>query len=253
MLLSLDLGSRHVGLVALEDSLPARVIASAYLSVDPADLNRTSAQIIGSLELAVKTSADLAQPPPRMIIEWGRFYVPAKATPQATAAAGAAMGEARDPMICLRDRVEQRCQALGVAVVRIQAKVWRSRIGCQGRDDVAVALALSNHTPIDRLLTEHEQDAAGAAIGVLVGERSGAKPSTKRQGGKRVRPPRPPTPRQLARARQDAAADRLLPSAQARLAALPPPSPSVSPPRCPHGCGAPPHAGLCRRPYGRQP
>lgn len=162
--------------------------------------------------------------PPRVVIEWGRFYVKAAETPGKTAAKASAMGEARDPMICLRDRVEKRCKALGVTVTRITANTWRARIGCgKQRDDAGVRVALARHTPIAALPTDHERDAAGAAIGVLLGE-AAEEEARKNPRRRRNRAKRMPSPATLARRAQDAALDALLEEAQARIArpALPP-------------------------------
>lgn len=222
MILSLDLGSRHCGIAALIDALPVRVIAAKTLDVNPADLDPTAAQILGAIDLAVQVSRDRGERRPRIVIEWGRFYVPQRGTPALTAAAGAAMGEARDPMICMRDRVEQRCKVLGVEVLRIPAKTWRARIGCRGRDDAAVAEALAVHTPLSALEDEHQRDAVGAAAGVLLGE-DGQAPM-RRAGAKRSRTPPRVLARRAAEALQDAAADAMLTASVAAVdgLALPP-------------------------------
>lgn len=251
MIVSLDLGSRYCGVAILEDALPARVAAAVTLDVDPEDVTSTASSICGAIDLAVKESRARELSPPRVVIEWGRFYVPAKETPAKTAAAGAAMGQARDPMICIRDRVEQHARACpwpdgwmrpgwhpplvahGLEVIRIAARTWRGRIGCKGRDDAAVSLALATHGPT--LADEHQNDAFGAALGVLIGERDaerGNRPGgipRKRRGKRDPSQPRPLTPRQLKHRDQDAAMDALLEQGQARLA-LAAPAPAAPPP-----------------------
>lgn len=243
MILSLDLGTRHVGLVVLAPTLPVRVLGYKPLEVDAADLasiERAEAWILGTLDLAIAECKAKGLPAPRVVIEWGRFWIKAAETSQKTAAKGSAMGEARDPMICMRHTVEKRCKALGVQSTRITVNTWRARIGCgKARDDAGVMVALAKHTPLDALPSEHARDAAGAAVGVLLGEQEERERASnprrrarKPGGGKRL-----PSPRALAKRAQDAALDALVEAAQARVANLPSRALSPHPEARPCGCG----------------
>lgn len=154
MIVGLDLGSAQCGLVAVNgDAFLAQTIA-----VDPADVGPAFAAIDACV---TETRPEL------VVVEWASFYVSAKATPQMTAAAASSIGRARETMVRLLDRVEQRCQALGVPIATIQPRTWRKRIKVATQDDAGVRGALWRilGERAGDLRDNHQRDAMGAVLG----------------------------------------------------------------------------------------
>lgn len=252
MIVGLDLGTVHLGACVALGGIPLTIADAGTPPVNRHDLDATARDT----RAWVDHWWGAAPFPPDVVIELGALYIPKDASPQQARA----MAENHATMSALLALIYQALPGPFYRVHVIARRTWSSRVvphhqGGVSNVEASAGLAawLDPASAWPLLSDQHRRDACGAIIGHLLGAPLRSSRPNKPGRKRKPRPPRPPTPRQLAERRQDAAADRLLEGAQARLAALPPPTAPPPPPRCPHGCGATPHAGLCRRPYGRQP
>lgn len=211
MILGLDLGTAHLGVVIASHALPLRILDARTLDIDKHDL--------GPVADWVRAGADANATdgvPPDIVAEMGALYIPADAGP--AQARAMAVNHAR--MDALLSLIYQACPGPVYRVTTIARRSWSSRIVPRHRGGLTNAEAsagLAAHLdPAGRwplLSDQHRRDACGAVLGYLIGAPQRAYVPGK-AGGKRVRC----TPATLARRVHDAAMDALVEEAAGRVA-----------------------------------
>lgn len=174
MILALDLGSAHLGVVLAPPSLPLRP-AAATLRVDPADLGATVRSALGGIREAGIT---------RVVIEHGKLYIPKGVSPAAAQKIGEAWG------VCsrLHERLLVALADLDIPVDTISRASWAHRV-VRRHGGITTAMAREGvraHVDpafLEALTDQHQIDACGALAWAVVPEHPRAKPAEHASGG----------------------------------------------------------------------
>lgn len=212
MIIGLDLGTRHLGVVVAGDAIPLQIVDASTPTVDPHDLDATAREV----RVLVDRLAGGALPP-GVVVELGALYIPLGSSPQKAQA----MAEAHATMGRLLDRIYEAVPGPYYRVVTIARRTWSSRVvphhmggvsNAEARAGLGAWLDPSSAWPL--VADQHRADACGAILGWLLGPSS--RPYV--AGRRRNRRKRPLLPATIARLKHDARVERLLPAAAERIA-----------------------------------
>lgn len=168
MILGLDLGTAHLGVVvAAAPVLPLRILDARKLDIDKNDL--------GPVADWVRAGADANATdgvPPDLVVEFGALYIPAGASEQKARA----IAENHSAMKALLVLIWQACPGPFYRVETIARRTWSARVlpaHQGGITNAEASAALAPHVdPAGRwplLSDQHRRDAAGAIVGHLLG------------------------------------------------------------------------------------
>lgn len=264
MIIGLDLGTRHLGVVVAGDAIPLQIVDASTPAVNPHDLDATAREV----RVLVDRLAGGALPP-GVVVELGALYIPLGSSPQKAQG----MAEAHATMGRLLDRIYEAVPGPYYRVVTIARRTWSSRVVPHHMGGVSNAEAraglgawLDPSSAWSLVADQHRADACGAILGWLLGPAS--RPYV---AGRRRNRRSKIQPRTIARHRHSSHVERLADAAAARLAAaasamlhsgprhlptdkrqprpLPAPLPpcSCGPRGSPRGSASGPHARHCAR------
>lgn len=162
LVLALDLGSVHCGAVLAPAALPiAPAIHPLTITVDGCDLDGAVAAIGALLD-----EHDVR----RVVVEHGPYYV----SPTASDAAKAAQAKAHAVCERLLERIKIECRARGIPGQRIPRATWAHRVVPHTRGGITTKMAMDGlrvhvtEEGWEALNDQHQRDAAGALVGVLL-------------------------------------------------------------------------------------